>query len=173
MQKASFSHLTCNPDYLSASCIIQTKCMFIAHDIKGNSVQHWSFAFSLLETQIQLRFFWQAFIFQLKCFISNLFSVEMSYICSWGKQRWNFVLFFCAQLYNLFFSWQQILNLFAFFFHGNCLVSADIRADNALCVFFLLPGFCVCVCRHAFINVIPQHSTRVHHKPEEKSLINI
>lgn len=56
--------------------------------------------------------------------------------------------FFCAQPYNLFFSWQWILNLFPFFFFlmGTVLVSADTRADNALCVFFSFCLVSVSVC---------------------------
>lgn len=117
------------------------------------TVQYWSFPFSLLGTQTQLRLFQWAFSFQLTCFISNLFSVEMSYICSWGKQRWNFVLSFCAQLYNLFFllatDFKSLPSLF-FFFHGNCLVSADITVDNALCVSsFCLVSVSVCAGMHS------------------------
>lgn len=140
------------------------------------TVQYWSLAFSLLETQIQLRLFQQAFIFQLTCSISNLFLVEMNYICSWGKQRFNFVPFFCAQLYDLFFSWQQILNLCLYlfiFFSWELFSKCWHYSWQRFVCFLLLPGFCVCVCRHAFINVIPQHSTRVYHKREEKKLINI
>jgi len=134
------------------------------------TVQYWSFPFSLLGTQTQLRLFQWAFIFQLTCFISNLFSVEMSYICSWGKQRWNFVLSFCAQLYNLFFLLAtDFKSLPLFFFSWELFSKCWHYSWQRFVCFFLLPGFCVCVCRHAFINVIPQHSTRVYHKPEEKS----
>lgn len=85
---------------------------------------------------------------------------------------------FCVAPNNLFLSWQQILNLpsspslfssFSWELFGECW-----QSTVCVCVFFSpLPGFCVGVHRHAFINVIPQQPTRVHHKPGRKSLINI
>lgn len=83
---------------------------------------------------------------------------------------------FCVELYHLFLSWQQILNLSSSpsLFSSFSWELFGERRQSAVCVFFSpLPGFCVGVCRHAFINVIPQHPTRAHHKPGRKSLINI
>lgn len=104
----------------------------------------------------QSQLFKVSFYFKINTvhFISTFFKLrQVAFAAEKSKNATLFPFVFFVQLSP---SWQQILNLFAslslsllpssFFFHGNCLVSANIRADKALCVCFPLCLVSVSVC---------------------------
>ena len=112
-----------------------------------------------------------ALIFQ-SCFISHLYRLDTPVTFATPEsQDETLFLLLCWAVQSISLLATDFKSLFLppppLFFH---FMGTVWWAPTKRCVCFFppLPGFCVGVCRHAFINVIPQRPTRAHHKPGRK-----